>query len=322
MMPLTEIHAMSTTVDGDGSSPVADTLAAPWQVAPRRALFRRSSATHVFAVRDPAFPYGARYLRAVPAAHRDPARVAGSARLVADLARLGAGVAAAVPSAHGRLVETVSTELGDYHVMLVEGAAGSPIRIADLTPARARRWGAALAGLHGLKVEPLPPATIDLRRAESAFPDDPPLVAAILSLADRVDALPRDDAVFGLTHNDFELDNLAWDGDTVTAFDFDDAGASWFAADISKAVDELPGREGSPLFDAFVSGYRSVRGLDDDGLAWVPLFDLARAADTVIVLRHVLDVVPGSGHPQWLHGLHGALQRLMAQERDRLLGLA
>ncbi|WP_433443861.1 phosphotransferase enzyme family protein [Nonomuraea sp. CA-141351] len=322
MLPLSEIHAMSKTLDEAWHSPVADALAAPWGIGPSRSHFLRSSATHVFVVRDTAFPHGARFLRAVPGWHRDLPAVERRAGLVAGLGRAGAGVAVPVPSQGGRVVESVATELGVYHVMLVEGAPGGRIEVSTLTAAQATVWGAALAGLHlrsGEIADP-PSAVPDLRRATAVFAGDSELVAAILAVADRLDALATDASRFGLTHNDFELDNLAWKGGMVTAFDFDESGRSWFAADVAKAVDELEGRAGTPLFDSFVGGYRSIRPLHEEDLALLPLFDLARAASDLIMLRSVLDMEAAGGHPKWLHDLHASLSRRTTEIRSRLLG--
>ncbi|MEV0232005.1 hypothetical protein [Nonomuraea sp. NPDC050786] len=46
MMPLSEIHAVSRTLDEASHSPVADALAAPWGIGPGRSCFVRPQQAH------------------------------------------------------------------------------------------------------------------------------------------------------------------------------------------------------------------------------------------------------------------------------------
>src|SRR5262249_2775166 len=156
------------------------------------------------------------------------------------------------PSHAGRLVERVPTALGTYHVMMVEAAPGEQIEAEELSADQSETWGAALAGMHRLTGTTPHPRTMPVDLRQTVFPDDPELATAIMALADHLDTLPRDAAHFGLTHGDFELDNLAWQDQTITAFDFDEAGLSWFAADIAAATEDI--RSDAALYDAFIRG--------------------------------------------------------------------
>lgn len=361
MLPLSKINELVGSVDADRSSPVADAVAAAWGHAPGAARFVRSSATHVFAVGAVAVgavAVGAddavaadgpcAYLRFAPATHRGP--MTGVAALMRQLSDDGLPVVAPIPSNDGDLVTIVPTPLGAMHAMAVAPAAGSVIDAGDLTERRARTWGAALATVHhGHSVSPASLATLPARfdqltpaaercfdparrpagdPAGDSFAGDPPLSAAVRELTGRLAALPRHPGSFGLVHGDFELDNLAWHGDTVTAFDFDDAARSWFVADIAKAVIDLapvpartprPGE--APLFAAFLAGYRDVGPLDDADLAHLPLFTALNAAVTLARLSTALDAGTSAADPGWLVRLRERLDEHAQQLRTDVLAV-
>jgi Ser/Thr protein kinase RdoA (MazF antagonist) len=311
-MPLAEIVAVDRTLDGRGRSEVADAVAAAWGLAGGAARFWRSSASHVFAVREPV----AAYLRFVPATWRDRESVAAVAEL---MARLGSGVAPPLVSTGGRLVETVDTSVGPMHAMMVAAAPGTPIDLADLTPARAREWGGALARLHrpGADGMGLPETLADLRAADAE------LAGAVARLRAALAELPRGGRQFGVTHGDFELDNLAWDGDRPTAYDFDDAGHSWFVADVGQALRDLvpsgvaPARV--PLAAEFLGGYRAVRELSDVDLARLPLFAAAHAAAWLQRLPAVLAEPSTGPEPPWLGPLRDKLAAHAVRQRELVL---
>jgi Ser/Thr protein kinase RdoA (MazF antagonist) len=323
MMRLAEIHRLTRTADDAGRSPVADVVAAAWGVPPGTATRWRSSASHVFVI--PQSPAGRAYLRLIPADHRPYGDVLTVARLMRTLGDRGLAVAQPVPATSGALVETVPTPLGTYHAMVVKAAPGGQIDVDGLTPTRASQWGQALARLHrddcGTGVA-LPAPFLELARVAEVFPDDPSLVVAADSLAQRLTALPRDDGRFGTVHGDFELDNLCWDGDAVVAYDFDEAARSWFVADIAYAVRDLapvPARTPRPgeadLFAAFLAGYRSEHPLPEPDLAHLPLFAAAQATCSAVRAQVALDA-GDAGDPPWLVQLRGKLRRYVSQQRD------
>lgn len=133
------------------------------------------------------------------------------------------------------------------HALVVEAALGEQLEVEDLGEAGVQSWGAALAALHEDATGAggnLPEAFTELAEIPDRFADDPELVKAAACLADRVAGLPRDEARFGIVHGDFELDNLAWEDGRATAFDFDEAACSWYAADIAYALRDLTGPDG------------------------------------------------------------------------------
>jgi len=93
-------------------------------------------------------------------------------------------------------------------------------------------------------------------------------VRLMVNLRSQLTQLPLEG--IGLVHGDFELDNLKWSHGIPTAFDFDEAAVSWFAADVAIAVRDIADRP--ELLAAFLSGYRSVRALTDGPLYLVSQF--------------------------------------------------
>lgn len=332
MMPLTEIDRLKRTVTSAWESPVADQVAAAWGYAAGTAKWWRSSAAHVFVLPDTA---GKRYLRFVPAACRDAGAVESVSALMDRLAGGGVAVVRPVPARTGALTVTVPTALGAMHAMVVEAAVGDETDADDLTEDRARAWGRALALVHDGAADvdvSLPAPFTELGEIPDRFAEDPALVQAAGWLSGRLAGLPRDRARFGVVHGDFELDNLAWTAGRPTAFDFDEAARSWYAADIAYALRDLTGPDGEPnpehqdLVQAFVAGYRGVRALDDSDLANLRLFAGAHAACSLVRITRALDsrdaAESGAAEPEWRAELRADLTAMARSHRDLAVAVA
>jgi Ser/Thr protein kinase RdoA (MazF antagonist) len=326
-MPLTAIDRLKQTVTEEWTSPVADQVAADWGYEPGTAKWWRSSASHVFVLPD---PRGKRFLRFVPDAQNDTTTWAATARLMARLAARGAAVARPVEAESGELTTTVHTELGVMHAMVVEAAPGDQIDIDDLTAESARSWGRALAAIHRNAADgdaDLPEPFGELAEVHERFADDPALVKAAARLAERLDGLPRDAARFGVVHGDFELDNLAWDRGRATAFDFDEAAPSWYAADIAFALRDLTGPTGEvadgrqELFAGFIAGYRSIRSLDASELTTLRLFTGVHAVCSLVRIARAMGASHGA-EAQWLTELRTKLAVMAQEHRDLAVAVA
>jgi Ser/Thr protein kinase RdoA (MazF antagonist) len=327
VLPLSEIVGLASTLDPEGRSVVADAVARRWGVPAGEARFWRSSASHVFRVPPSGGRESTAYLRFRPANRIAPGRLAAVAGLMRDLGRVTAVAAPLAssggePGPAGRLVETVATPRGAVHAMLVGAAPGRGLEVEDLTAGRARAWGAALARLHraGAAVEArLPDAFAELDRAERVLSDDAPLLRAVVVLRGRLRSLPRRPDGYGITHGDYELDNLAWTGDTPTAYDFDDAARSWFAADIAQATRDLGVDPDDPRLAAFLAGYRGERDLPGEDSGRLSTFAAAHSAAWLIRLPEVLDYGQSSEDPAWLVTLRAKLVAHAARQRTRVL---
>jgi Ser/Thr protein kinase RdoA (MazF antagonist) len=308
MLKLSQIAAVVATLDGAGSSRTADEFAARWGYPSAR--FRRSSASHVFALADPHGEVAA-FLRFVPDNHQPVSRLAGIAAFMDTLVEHGAPVARPLRSLAGRWVESVQTEIGLMHATVVSAAPGTQIDTAALTMAQARAWGQALARTHQAAIfhdgTVLPAALDRITDAVAGIEADAHLAVALDILLERLRGLPTDGERFGAIHGDFELDNLTWTGDRPTAFDFDEATRSWYAADIASAVRDLapvpartPSAGEAPLFAALLAGYRQIRPLSEDDLHHLPLFTALHAAITLGQLHQALDAGTHPADPPWL----------------------
>lgn len=328
-MPLPEISGLARLVDDAWCSPVADAVAARWGCAEGTARWWRSSASHVFVLPDTPEPGAERYLRFVPERYAAYGRFTEVASLMERLHGGGLALSAPVRSSGGLLAETVQTTLGTVRAMCVEGAPGESVGLDALSERQAHAWGALLAHTHehaaGLR-DGLPHALDGIGRAAELYPDDTELAAAVGRIGSRLAGLPRDPARYGVVHGDFELDNLAWEGDVPRAFDFDEAALSWYAADIAHALRDLtdggvPTAAHRPLHDTFLTGYREVRPLPDAEPRALTLFAGANAARSLVELSPVLRTLD-EGRPDELDGLRADLVAHRDEQRRVVLAAA
>ncbi|QDY81300.1 phosphotransferase [Streptomyces qinzhouensis] len=308
---------------------MADTVAAPWGIAPGVARWWRSSASHVFVVPDTPKPDSALYLRFVPERYPAYGRFGTIAALMDRLHGRGLALTPPVRSAQGRLVETVETPLGTMRAMCLTEAPGEEVELEDLTEEQARAWGALLARTHDSAAglgDGLGPALDGIAGAARLYSADAELAAAVAKVAAALAGLPRDPESYGVVHGDFELDNLAWQGATPTAFDFDEAAFSWYAADIAHALRDLtddgrpdPARAG--LLDSFLAGYREVRPLTGATPDELLLFAGANAARSLVELHPVLATLD-EGRPDDLDKLRGDLAEHRDEQRAIVIAAA
>jgi len=120
--------------------------------------------------------------------------------------------------------------------------------------------------------------------------------AELEEVREALQGLPTDGEAYGLIHGDFELDNVAWNGNAVTIMDFDDRAHHSYAADIAFAPHDLfeEGFKGRrSRFVAFLCGYSMHHPLDPN-YARIPLF--LRMAKLTMYARIVwaLDFAEGS----------------------------
>jgi Ser/Thr protein kinase RdoA (MazF antagonist) len=327
MMALSRIRAMSLTIDARWCSPVADQVAAAFGYPAGDARLVRSSATHVFVL--PGEP--ARYLRMVHADQITATRFEAVAALAERMGEAGAAVAVPVRSPAGRLIETVPTALGTMHAMVVAAAPGVPVELDGMDVPAARAWGRALGQFHAAAatcVDPrdgLSEPLAGLDAVATRYPHDAALGEAVEILRRWRDRLARDPRAYGVVHGDFELDNLAWAGGRPTAFDLDEAGYSWYAADIAYALRDLgdgvmlPAPAHRGLFAAFLDGYRGVRPLPPEDAGRLSVFTAANAALSLARLIGVEDAGPESGDPDWLVALRAKVDAYLRRQRATVL---
>ena len=220
------------------------------------------------------------------------------------LADHGVGVARALPSQDGNLVESVLA--AGISFLVVCFVKGKGLRVPD-NEYRYRAgipieeyfqsWGRLLGQMHALAKDYMPisesvkrPEWFQLHRFKDIIDDRVlerlPLVRdRFEGLLAQIQALPKDRDSFGLIHGDFNDGNFTVDYDNgdITVFDFDDACYFWFMYELACAWEggvgramfsELAERKAfmSHYFDQVLEGYHRANTLSTKWLERLPLF--------------------------------------------------
>jgi len=326
MIRLTLMKEWFDTVDGEGRSPIAERIAAPWFAEPADAVVGCGPASSNIVCRVTAAGR-VYYLRCNHESERTGAAYAAEMAFVEHLAARGVRVARPVPSQAGAFVERVVTPLGAFYAVLLQAAEGTQRELMELDEPSLQVWGRAIAGLHAAAEGYVGAGRPDWRAHLADATDLVPVAeeAAHRELevvARALGALPTDAACFGLIHFDMEADNMRWQDGVPTVFDFDDCAHYWFAADVAYALRDLYGDriERIDLTDwrlrAFVAGYRAERALPESDLLRLPLFVRMHNLYWFARLHRSVAAGVAPGEPQWLSDLRAKLLSKMAAFRD------
>ncbi len=262
---------------------------------------------------------------------RSEAMIRGEVDWINFLAEGGAGVAKAVLSAQGNLVEPIDDGQGGHFLATAFEFAkgGSPMREGMWNEALWREYGRTLGRVHALSQQYQP------RDSQAVRPqwNDPSVVKTldwlpaddgeIRAHADALLAhfvsLPQPPDGFGMIHQDAHAGNFFVDDDgQITLFDFDDCIYSWFVYDLAMvlfyAVTNLPEPEAfaQRFFPVFMQGYAEENELDRAWLAEMPYFMKLREIDLYSVILHSVppEALEGDG---WVATyMRGRRERLMA----------
>jgi len=242
-------------------------------------------------------PEGEFILRIGHSLRRSEALILGEVDWINYLAAGGAGVAQAIPSARGRLVEFIQDGRGEYFIATAfHKAAGGPPSKAMWNPRLFRAWGRLLGRMHALTKDYQPSDPAWRREAwdspgnmtvEDWLPADEPLVLGrFTALMEHLTALPKGRNSYGLIHQDAHAGNFYVDADyRITLFDFDDCVYGWFIYDIAMVLFYgLMGHETDPahieLFTSqFLTGYQEENTLAPVWLREIPFFLKLREID-------------------------------------------
>lgn len=150
-------------------------------------------------------------------------------------------------------------------------------------------------------------------------------------LASLFAAFPESPDSLGVIHYDFETDNVFWqqDSNRCVPIDFDDAMVFWYIADIAQALDSLKetiaDKAEASKADSletwqqaacgcFLAGYRSIRPISDEMLAFIPAFLRFTALyGYARIVRSLSEVHPDE--PEWMADLRKKLHQLMRERR-------
>jgi homoserine kinase type II len=234
------------------------------------------------------------------------ADVAWEARLVTALAAAGVVTPPPLVARSGLPYAPIAPEQGGRKwASVFPWRAGVHVAADEVTPARARAFGAALAELHVAGLA-LPTAWrrgsiydhdhLEMRLSRCERVDDKALTRAIALLREELaiakSAAPlRRAATHGIIHGDLFRDNVLWDGDRISAIlDFEQASGGSLAYDLAVCINDWCWTDAPrvELAAALVAGYRAVRPLTAADLAALPIE--VRAAAARFTLTRITDV--------------------------------
>jgi Ser/Thr protein kinase RdoA (MazF antagonist) len=309
-----------TADEGDVHSPIADLIAARWVERDAVVEHWRSSANFVFSVRVPA---GSRYyLRFNHSSERTVEGLHSEAEFLQHVSSQGIRVALSVKSRSGRFIETVATDLGDFHAMMFEAIPGECKKLDEMDQEGMRRWGQALGSLHqaaqGFRSTGRPTwqeHTEMVRRFFSTT--NTAALSELRCIEAQLGAIGDESGGFGLIHFDFELDNIIWQESMPCIIDFDDCAYYWYEADIAFALRDLYDDRASnvDLTDdrlvAFIAGYRTQRELTTAALENLPLFVRLHNLIMCAKLYRALGDGPLRPEPDWTSALRKKLKAII-----------
>lgn len=201
-----------------------------------------------------------------------------------------------------------------FNAVLFTEMKGDHIESTELDLAGFTKWGASLAEIHnashGLELEGAPEWGDQLDLLSRLVPENAALINEANSLRNRLNRVSQ--ANYGLIVFDFEMDNIKWDGDTPGFMDFDDYCVHWYAADIAYALRDIYDDRLTEFnlhderFQAFITGYRTVREVTQEELDLIPLF--IRLHNLYFYARiHRANTRPVVDDPDWVKNLSNKL---------------
>lgn len=221
----------------------------------------------------------------------------------------GVGVAGAVPSRRGELVEVIEDGQGGQFLVVafVKAKGGSPWENDRWNENLFERYGCLLGRMHALSKN-YTPGNPSWRRPEwddpinvdvfDWLPDDQVTVSARgKAILDYLRALPKDRESYGLIHQDAHAGNFFVDDrGNITLFDFDDCVYSWYVYDIAMVIfyavtnHDDPQAMAAKLWPPFWHGYSQENKLDPLWLDEMPAFFRLREIDLYAVIHRSFDV--------------------------------
>jgi Ser/Thr protein kinase RdoA (MazF antagonist) len=229
-------------------------------------------------------------VKCIPTTDRGLAEVRSQVGWINYLAAHGGSVCKVVLSGRGNLVEEIKANDRDFSAVCYERASGRRPEAGDFTAEHFQKWGQLLGKVHAITVsysptqayQGLPDRQDSLLRKRRQIPADQHLILDKFdALLDQVQRLPKDGNSYGLTHGDFQANNLILDHGTLTLFDFDDCQYCWFISDLAIALyftlwEPHPGYDNLAfatfVLDNMLAGYRAEKPVAPFWIEQIPLF--------------------------------------------------
>jgi Ser/Thr protein kinase RdoA (MazF antagonist) len=223
------------------------------------------------------------------------------------LAAGGAGVARAVASPSGELVEVLPDGQGDaFLATAFVKAQGDHVQREQWSEAFWEEYGRFLGKIHAL-TKHYEPSQPEWRRPDwdSPFFEEIDWLPESEGLARQkyeelmgyLHSLPKDQESFGLVHQDAHRGNFFVDeAGNITLFDFDDCMYCWYVQDIAMAIfyaitnEPEPDELAQTFFKHFRRGYEQENRLDPSWCKEIPHFMKQREIDLYAVIYRSFDV--------------------------------
>lgn len=262
---------------------------------------------------------GAKYvLRLGHSLRRSPNLIRGEVDWINHLARGGAGVARAINSEAGNLVELIPDGQGEQFLAtaFVRANGGSPWKDGTLSAEFMQNYGRLIGKMHALTKEYNLP-NVAWKRPQwddpimtdttSALPEiDPEVLILVEKNLATLRQLPTTPDAFGLIHQDAHTGNLfADENNQITLFDFDDCVYGHFAYDIAMVIfyaitnNRQPVQFCQQIWPQFWHGYCAENQLDPAWLRQIHPFMKLREMDLYAVIRRD---VPNYEDDWWIGG--------------------
>jgi Ser/Thr protein kinase RdoA (MazF antagonist)/ribosomal protein S18 acetylase RimI-like enzyme len=234
-----------------------------------------------------------------------------------------------VHSRQGNWIETISTENGRYHGVVFEQAKGEHISLDEMSDFHYEEWGKSLANLHLLSESYSPKGTLRRSWDDSltfilsvlqSYPQEVEALKEYGQMKAWLSELPSGVGHTGLIHYDFETDNVFYinEESRFSAIDFDDCMYHWYMMDITSALSDLiehNDQEARQNIDRFISGYKSVKHLDNEYIEMISRFRRFVDLYTFARLLRCVENMDLSNLPEWVSQLKHKLLRKCNQIR-------
>ena len=254
---------------------------------------------------------------------RTPDLIRGEVDWINFLAAGGTGVARAVPSRSGALVEEIPDALdGRFLATAFVKARGGSMWEMGWTDELVDQYGRLLGRIHALS-KGYKVADEAWRRPEwddpsnvSLAPVEPLIEEKLWEVVRYLRALPQDGEGYGMIHQDAHAGNFFVDDDgRLTLFDFDDCCYGHFVYDLAMVLFyAVTNREDAAAFAAdfwpkFMRGYSAENELDAAWQREIPHFMKLREIDLYAIVLRDYDSLAGD---PWVEGfLDGRRKRII-----------
>lgn len=259
---------------------------------------------------------------------RTPSLIQGEVEWINYLADGGAGVARAILSEAGNLVEAIADGRGgQFLATTFVKAPGRPPGEVGWTPALYEAYGRLLGRIHALSKH-YTPSNPTIRRPDWNDPqnldtltwlpeDEVILIEKSRQVLRYLTTLPRDANSYGLIHQDAHSGNFfVTEGNQITLFDFDDCVYGWFIYDIAMVIFYMVTNHHDPrglvqsFWPRFWTGYCTENTLDPRWLCEIPWFMKLREIDLYAVIVRSFEDIEHIDEPWSARYMEGRKRRI------------